>query len=140
MMSTQNSPTASVSTADVEKLDNERNLESENSEPLEKAKEKQTLAGAVGAIAKFLSNSHNKYVFNTAVVLVVFDIILHAAGTYFVYKNYQPHYDPASGDEYCNRTTYLLAFWILTFQYTLLGFFILLAGCYKLMSGDFKKQ
>ncbi|XP_018570207.1 uncharacterized protein LOC108910163 isoform X1 [Anoplophora glabripennis] len=97
-------------------------------------------AGALGALAKFLSRSTNKYLFNTAVILVVFDVILHGVATYFVYKNYQPEYNSASGDKYCNRTTYLLAFWILTFQYTLLGLFILLSGCYMLMRGDFKKK
>ncbi|KAJ8970549.1 hypothetical protein NQ314_001165 [Rhamnusium bicolor] len=35
---------------------------------------------------------------------------------------------------------FLLAFWTLTFQYTLLGFFILLSACYMLMRGDFKKK
>ncbi|KAJ8961151.1 hypothetical protein NQ318_008831 [Aromia moschata] len=97
------------------------------------------VAGLVGALAKFLSKSKNKYLFNVAVGLVVLDIIWNGIGTYFVYKNYQPSYEPDTPD-YCNRTTYLLAFWILTFQYTLLGFFILLSACYMLMRGDFKKK
>ncbi|KAJ8970550.1 hypothetical protein NQ314_001166 [Rhamnusium bicolor] len=115
-MSEQKSPTASSSTIDIEKQDNEKNLESENNEPLEKAKEKRPpginaslvllyavffsmfttgvvnimncpvcifipiyliVAGAVGALAKFLSKSTNKYIFNSAVILVVFDVIWH---------------------------------------------------------------
>nr|CAI5846149.1 unnamed protein product [Callosobruchus analis] len=65
-------------------------------------------------------------------------IYLIVAGTYVVYKEYQPNYDPKLG-LYCNRTAYLLAFWILTFQYTLLGMFILISLCYMLMRNDFNK-
>ncbi|XP_023029770.1 transmembrane protein 272 [Leptinotarsa decemlineata] len=97
------------------------------------------VAGFVGALAKFLSDRSNRYLFNSAIVLVVFDIGWHGLGTYVVYKEYQPNYDPKIG-EYCNRTAYLLAFWILTFQYTLLGIFIMLSLCYMLMRGDFKKK
>lgn len=60
-------------------------------------------------------------------------------GTFIVYKEYQPNYDPKLGS-YCNRTAYLIAFWILTLQYTLVGIFILLSACYMLMRGDFKKK
>uniref|UniRef100_A0A6P7FQI6 Uncharacterized protein LOC114331620 n=1 Tax=Diabrotica virgifera virgifera TaxID=50390 RepID=A0A6P7FQI6_DIAVI len=58
--------------------------------------------------------------------------------TYVVYTEYQPNYD-INSKNYCNRTAYLLCFWILTFQYTLLGIFIMLSACYLLMRGDFKK-
>lgn len=76
--------------------------------------------------------------------VITFEMPLHGyylkfSGTFVVYKEYQPNYDPNLGD-YCNRTAYLLAFWILTFQYTLLGIFVLLSACYMLMRGDFKKK
>lgn len=61
------------------------------------------------------------------------------SGSYWVYSEYQPNYDPKLG-EYCNRTAYLLAFWILTLQYTVIGFMILYCGCYLLMKGDFQKK
>ncbi|XP_018570208.1 uncharacterized protein LOC108910163 isoform X2 [Anoplophora glabripennis] len=144
-MSTQNSSTTLLSNADVEKLENERKLKAEsNNEPLEKAKEKRTPginASLVLLYAVFFT------MFTTGIVNIMncpvcifIPLYLIAAATYFVYKNYQPEYNSASGDKYCNRTTYLLAFWILTFQYTLLGLFILLSGCYMLMRGDFKKK
>ncbi|XP_050498420.1 transmembrane protein 272-like [Diabrotica virgifera virgifera] len=96
------------------------------------------VAGFVGALAKFLSKTDNKHVFNIAMVLVIFDIFWHGLGTYVVYTEYQPNYD-INSKNYCNRTAYLLCFWILTFQYTLLGIFIMLSACYLLMRGDFKK-
>ncbi|KAJ8969187.1 hypothetical protein NQ317_010287 [Molorchus minor] len=98
------------------------------------------IAGLVGALAKLLSRYKNKYLFNVTVALVTFDVVWHGVATYYVYKNYQPDYDDPNKEGHCNRTVYLLSFWILTFQYTLLGFFILLSGCYMLMRGDFKKR
>ncbi|XP_049822852.1 transmembrane protein 272-like isoform X2 [Aethina tumida] len=97
------------------------------------------IAGFVGALAKFLSKIGNPYTFNLTIILVICYIIWTLLGTYWVYREYQPNYDYTLG-KYCNRTAYLLAFWVLTFQYTLLTLFILLAGCYLLMRGDFKKK
>ncbi|CAH0556795.1 unnamed protein product [Brassicogethes aeneus] len=97
------------------------------------------VAGSVGALAKFLSKIKNKHLFNLTVALVIFDVVWHLLGTYWVYREYQPNYDPKQG-KYCNRTAYLLSFWVLTFQYTLLTFFILISGCYMMMRGDFKKK
>ncbi|CAH1961984.1 unnamed protein product [Acanthoscelides obtectus] len=96
------------------------------------------VAGFVGGVAKFLTKIENRFAFNLAMVLVIFDIFWHGVGTYVVYKEYQPNYDSKLGP-YCNRTAYLLAFWILTFQYTLLGMFILISLCYMLMRNDFNK-
>ncbi|XP_068905375.1 transmembrane protein 272-like [Tenebrio molitor] len=98
------------------------------------------VAGFVGALAKFISKTTNRYLFNVTIFLVVFYFVWHGLGTYWVYKEYQPNYVEEQGTKYCDRTTYLLAFWILTLQHTLLGFIILLSGCYMLMSGDFKKK
>lgn len=78
------------------------------------------------------------FLYNFQKGLLHFSIFHLILGTFVVYKEYQPNYDPKQG-KYCNRTAYLLAFWILTFQYTLLGIFILLSACYMLMKGDFKK-
>ncbi|KAJ3655648.1 hypothetical protein Zmor_014769 [Zophobas morio] len=98
------------------------------------------VAGFVGALAKFISKTINKHLFNITIALVTFYIIWHCLGSYWVYKEYQPNYDEKLGEKYCDRTTYLLAFWMLTLQHTLVGFVVLLSGCYKLMSGDFKKK
>ncbi|XP_050309154.1 transmembrane protein 272-like [Anthonomus grandis grandis] len=94
------------------------------------------LAGILGALAKFLSKFDNKYCFWITVILVLVNLFWHGLGSFVVYKEYQPSYE--STDElYCNRTTYLVAFWTLTIEYTLLVFFILLSGCYVLMRKDF---
>lgn len=65
---------------------------------------------------------------------------IFVSGSYWVYKEYQPNYSEQSGEKYCNRTTFLLAFWVLTLQHTVAGFIILLLSCYMLMKGDFKKK
>ncbi|XP_015600520.1 uncharacterized protein LOC107270219 [Cephus cinctus] len=41
-------------------------------------------------------------------------------GSMWVYKEYQPNYDPSQG-KYCNKTLYLFAFWLITSAYILLG-------------------
>ena len=38
----------------------------------------------------------------------------------WVYKEYEPNYDPALG-KYCNKTLYLFAFWLITSVYIGLG-------------------
>ncbi|XP_076245404.1 uncharacterized protein LOC143185955 isoform X1 [Calliopsis andreniformis] len=41
-------------------------------------------------------------------------------GSMWVYKEYEPNYDPALG-KYCNKTLYLFAFWLITSMYIILG-------------------
>ncbi|KZC04606.1 PREDICTED: uncharacterized protein LOC107190629 [Dufourea novaeangliae] len=41
-------------------------------------------------------------------------------GSMWVYKEYEPNYDPALG-KYCNKTLYLFAFWLTTAIYICLG-------------------
>ncbi|OXU31593.1 hypothetical protein TSAR_010255 [Trichomalopsis sarcophagae] len=41
-------------------------------------------------------------------------------GSMWVYKEYQPNYDPALG-KYCNKTLYLFAFWLITSVYIMLA-------------------
>ncbi|XP_044268820.1 transmembrane protein 272-like isoform X3 [Tribolium madens] len=145
---------------DIEKQDNERNTQSEESEVLEKVKLKAPpginaslvllyaifffmfvigwlnlnncsvsrlipiyliVAGFVGALTKSLSGTTDKHLFNVVIALALFYIVWHCLGTYWVYKEYQPNYEETVGEKYCNRTTFLLAFWILTIQHTILG-------------------
>ncbi|KAI4463381.1 hypothetical protein MML48_4g00013346 [Holotrichia oblita] len=43
-------------------------------------------------------------------------------GSVWVYKEYEPNYDPSKNDgQYCNRNLYLFAFWLITSVYILLG-------------------
>ncbi|XP_011315496.1 uncharacterized protein [Fopius arisanus] len=41
-------------------------------------------------------------------------------GSMWVYKEYEPNYDPANG-KHCNKTLYLFAFWLITAVYICLG-------------------
>ncbi|CAH1102346.1 unnamed protein product [Psylliodes chrysocephalus] len=41
-------------------------------------------------------------------------------GSVWVYKEYQPNYDPSLG-KHCNKNLYLFAFWLITSVYILLG-------------------
>lgn len=41
-------------------------------------------------------------------------------GSMWVYKEFEPNYDPARG-KYCNKTLYLFAFWLITSVYIALG-------------------
>jgi hypothetical protein len=52
---------------------------------------------------------------------------LFFAGSVWVYKEYEPNYDPSRG-KYCNRTLYLFAFWLITSVYIVLGV-ITLCSC-----------
>ncbi|XP_043259943.1 uncharacterized protein LOC122401701 isoform X1 [Colletes gigas] len=44
-------------------------------------------------------------------------------GSMWVYKEYEPNYDPSLG-KYCNKTLYLFAFWLITSSYICLGVII----------------
>jgi hypothetical protein len=48
----------------------------------------------------------------------------------WVYKEYEPNYDPSLG-KYCNRTLYLFAFWLTTSIYTVLGVATLCFCCIR---------
>ncbi|XP_023723027.1 transmembrane protein 272 isoform X2 [Cryptotermes secundus] len=49
-------------------------------------------------------------------------------GSVWVYKEYEPNYDPTRG-KYCNRTLYLFAFWLITSVYVVLGVITLCLCC-----------
>ncbi|CAL8241573.1 unnamed protein product [Merluccius merluccius] len=54
------------------------------------------------------------------------------AGNVWIYSIYQPSYNPAHLDLYCNKTLYLFAFWITTLVYIFLCLF-LFGGCCVLL-------
>ncbi|XP_030757348.1 uncharacterized protein LOC115883181 isoform X1 [Sitophilus oryzae] len=98
------------------------------------------VAGFLGAAAKHISRyRQNQYCFWAMSFLILVNVAVHCLGTYIVYKEYQPNYDPRNG-LYCNRTTYLVAFWILTIEYTLMVLFVFLSICFLLMRNAFHKN
>ncbi|XP_063981993.1 uncharacterized protein LOC135165018 [Diachasmimorpha longicaudata] len=54
-------------------------------------------------------------------------------GSLWVYKEYEPNYDPANG-KHCNKTLYLFAFWLITALYIYLGVITASLCCISLAS------
>lgn len=52
------------------------------------------------------------------------NIFLFISASYWVYKEFRPNYDPNIGP-HCDKTTYHLAFWILTIYYVLITLAVL---------------
>lgn len=57
-----------------------------------------------------------------------FSFIWFIIGSIFVYRISTPNYDSEKG-LFCDRTTYLLAYWLVTIQYIIMGALVLLACC-----------
>ncbi|XP_014204434.1 uncharacterized protein LOC106636549 [Copidosoma floridanum] len=60
----------------------------------------------------------------TQKLINIFLLMWFTFGTYCVYKEHEPNYDPSLG-KYCNKTVYLFAFWSVTVFYS--AFIFLLA-------------
>nr|XP_022916779.1 uncharacterized protein LOC111426478 isoform X1 [Onthophagus taurus] len=95
------------------------------------------VGGAVGLLIKALLATTNVYLFNIMVSTIAFYVVWHVTGSYYVFKEYQPNYDPTIGP-YCDRIPYLLAFWVLIIQYALFGLFLVLTSCEYLMKKEIK--
>lgn len=50
-------------------------------------------------------------------ILRILDVCL---GSIWVYKEFEPNYDPTHG-KYCNKTLYMFAFWLITSVYVTIG-------------------
>ena len=55
-------------------------------------------------------------------VLDLFTFCWFIAGNYWIYHINEPSYNHNDGDDYCNKTLYLFAFWITTCTYIFAGF------------------
>ena len=55
-------------------------------------------------------------------VLDLFTFCWFIAGNYWIYHINKPSYDSSHGNDYCNKTLYLFAFWITTCTYIVAGF------------------
>merc|ERR1712127_216720 len=75
---------------------------------------------------------------NSSTVLNVFDsfmalflIVWFLCGNYWVYhdRNLVQYSDPSNEETFCNSTTYLTAFWVITSIYIVIGAGILLFCC-----------
>ncbi|KAJ8969186.1 hypothetical protein NQ317_010286 [Molorchus minor] len=80
--------------------------------------------GGVGLFSKFITFMRDhialhidvKYIETTFYSVETVFFIL---GSYWVYKEYQPKYDPSYGNHYCNKTVYMFAFVYLTALYAI---------------------
>ncbi|XP_059608325.1 uncharacterized protein LOC132256140 [Phlebotomus argentipes] len=57
---------------------------------------------------------------STQMLLNCFMLGWFIIGSYWVYKEYEPNYDPAKG-KYCNKSLYLFSFWLVTSIYITTG-------------------
>uniref|UniRef100_A0A8C1KHJ8 Si:dkey-19b23.14 n=1 Tax=Cyprinus carpio TaxID=7962 RepID=A0A8C1KHJ8_CYPCA len=53
---------------------------------------------------------------------------LFIAGSVWIYSVHPPSYDPTNGQNYCNKTLYLFAFWLNTVCYGCLAVLLLCSG------------
>ncbi|CAH1367807.1 transmembrane protein 272-like [Tenebrio molitor] len=60
------------------------------------------------------------------------ELAILIVGSYYVYREYEPSYDPLSGDKYCNKTLYLFSFIYITIVYSLLLLCVVAVGCFVL--------
>ncbi|KAJ3655647.1 hypothetical protein Zmor_014768 [Zophobas morio] len=78
--------------------------------------------GAIGLMSKFVSYVRDRISAHVQVVyfesaLYSVETIFFFLGTYWVYKEFQPSYDPSAGDLFCNKGAYILAFTYITIFY-----------------------
>ncbi|XP_034933650.1 transmembrane protein 272-like [Chelonus insularis] len=60
-------------------------------------------------------------------------------GSMWVYKEYEPNYDPSLG-KYCNKTLYLFAFWLITLVYIFLGILTVGLCCISVITITFQSR
>ncbi|EFA03581.1 transmembrane protein 272 [Tribolium castaneum] len=81
--------------------------------------------GAIGLMSKFVSyirgrlSKHVQVLYIESALYSV-ETIFFCLGTYWVYKAFQPSYDPLDGKLYCNKTAYLFAFIYITSFYAII--------------------
>lgn len=71
--------------------------------------------------------------------ITTFMFIWFILGSIWVYKEYEPSYDPASPN-YCNPTLYLFAFWVITSSYLVLMFISMAICCIAFLAAGLQEQ
>ncbi|KAF2897919.1 hypothetical protein ILUMI_08257 [Ignelater luminosus] len=81
------------------------------------------VAGALGVITKIIpiANRNRRLVIVDRILYALFivEFIWMILGSVWIYSIYQPNYVPGR-EPHCNKTAYLLAFWLLTINYIFL--------------------
>ncbi|KAF5296108.1 hypothetical protein FQA39_LY02742 [Lamprigera yunnana] len=90
------------------------------------------VAGGLGIISKILPLANYKFQLTVLQWISYFLFLVEFAwmivGSVWIYSIYQPNYDPLHGP-YCDKTAYLLAFWLLTINYIYIGLMIIATCC-----------
>ena len=60
-------------------------------------------------------------------------------GCVWVYRIYKPSFEE-SDPEFCNKTVYVFAFWLITTAYIFLGLFTSCICCFSIVSVIFKRE
>ncbi|KAK4881130.1 hypothetical protein RN001_004449 [Aquatica leii] len=90
------------------------------------------VAGAVGLLSvliPFINRKFNfPYVDILTTLLYLFEFGWMILGSIWIYGIYPPNFDPSTGN-YCNKTVYLVSFWLLSTQWIFLVVTIILSFC-----------
>ncbi|KAK4879900.1 hypothetical protein RN001_008046 [Aquatica leii] len=90
------------------------------------------VAGGLGIISKILPLVNYKFQLKVlqwiSNLLFLVEFAWMIVGSVWIYGIYQPNYEPAHGP-YCDKTAYLLAFWLLTINYIYIGLIIISICC-----------
>ncbi|XP_031342162.1 transmembrane protein 272-like [Photinus pyralis] len=92
------------------------------------------VAGALGIITKLLPVVNYKFFENVLIeklvyALLIIEFVWMITGSVWIYSIYEPPYQETSNQLYCNKTAYLLAFWLLTLNYIFFLLFIIMSCC-----------
>lgn len=83
------------------------------------------VAGGLGIITKLLPIINLKWlkmaiIDRIAYALFIVEFIWMILGSVWIYSIYEPPYTPMTDQPHCNKTAYLLSFWLLTLNYIFL--------------------
>ncbi|XP_042615628.1 transmembrane protein 272-like [Cyprinus carpio] len=67
-------------------------------------------------------------IISISVILYLFVVCWFITGSVWIYSVHPPSYDPTNGQNYCNKTLYLFAFWLNTVCYGCLAVLLLCSG------------
>ncbi|KAJ3655646.1 hypothetical protein Zmor_014767 [Zophobas morio] len=93
--------------------------------------------GIIGVVTKLIMLFRNfiiKCIKVTPILslLATVELTIFIIGSYYIYREFEPSYEPQSGEKYCDKTLYLFSFIYITIIYALLLLAILIVSCFIL--------
>ncbi|XP_062305551.1 transmembrane protein 272-like [Osmerus eperlanus] len=61
-------------------------------------------------------------------LIIIFNFCWFISGAVWVYSTHYPNYNPTSGEQYCQKTVYLFAFWFTNLSWVAVGLMLLCGG------------